>query len=118
MSAGGDIIEALDTGMNIFNQAPGEIPPKITEAVASYFEKNKTANYTFSFTPLNFERNMRIYVGVPEEIKIPDPPICLGLNGTDKRNLTCEEFKNNNTIHIFDGFTTMDISRGQVVLEL
>lgn len=55
---------------------------------------------------------MRMYIGIPEEIKIRDPPICIGLNGTDKRNLTCEHLKNNNSLMIVDGFTTMDISRG------
>lgn len=55
---------------------------------------------------------MRMYIGIPVEIKVPDPPICKGLNGTDKRNLTCEHIEFNNSIMISDGFTTMDISRG------
>ena len=96
----------------IVNAEAGTIDGTSAEVVASYFEKNKTANYTFSFTPVNFERNMRMYVGVPAEVKVPDPPICFGLNGTDKRNLTCEHLKENNTLLIPDGFTTMDISRG------
>ena len=100
----------------IVNAEAGTIDGTSAEVVASYFEKNKTANYTFAFTPTNFERNMRMYVGVPEEIRVPVPPICFGLNGTDKRNLTCEWIAENKTIHIPDAFTTMDISRGPVVL--
>lgn len=60
---------------------------------------------------------MRLYVGVPKEVGIPDPPICKGLNGTDKRNLTCTYLRNNHTLLMTDAFTTMDISRGQVVLQ-
>lgn len=116
LSKEGYIIEAIDTGMSIANLEPGQIDPAESEVSASYFEKNKTANYTFSFVPTNFERNMRMYVGVPIEIKIPDPPLCYGLNGTDKRNLTCEYLSENHTLLMTDAFTTMDISRGEVIL--
>lgn len=56
----------------------------------AFFEKNATTNYTVAFSPVNFEKNMKIVVKIPPEIQNVTGDIqCIGTDGTDKRNLTC-----------------------------
>jgi len=85
----GHLVEQKTSGMEIQNTVSSSIDANETGIYLNYWESGAPANYTFSFQPINFEKNMIIKVKVPSEITIPDDFECIGLAGTNLRNLTC-----------------------------
>lgn len=57
-TAEGYTIETFSDDLNIKNEFLGSIDVTTAGVSPDYFERNKTANYTFSFSPLNYEQNM------------------------------------------------------------
>lgn len=68
----GQDIEAQYVGPTVVNKIAGVIQTNSADATPSYFEKGAPANYTISFVPVNFERNMRIIILFPKQIKFSD----------------------------------------------
>lgn len=52
---------------------------------------------------------MLLYVGIPEEVTIPENFTCRGLQGVSNDILTCEKMKQTNTIQISDAFVSKDV---------
>jgi len=116
LSAEGYIIEAQTSGFIIQNKFTGLLDINTTGISPNYFEKNAPANYTVSFNPINFEQNMKIHIGVPWSITIPDKPICRGLLGTDQTDLTCTVVRGNNTLIFSDALVQMKLKPDTIKL--
>ena len=65
MTKDGYTIEALSQGLTIKNSNYSLLAPGSVGISPDYYEKNTSANYTVSFVPKNFERNMLITLTVP-----------------------------------------------------
>jgi hypothetical protein len=107
----GKPLEYYYTPLNFNNTNYG--PLNVTQAGISpnWWEKNRTANYTVQFAPLNFEQNMKIEIYISPYVTIPQDwnNTCKGLIGVDRNNLTCEVDWYNRTITITDAFVTRDV---------
>lgn len=57
-TAEGYTIETYSNDLKIKNEFLGNIDVSTAGVSPDYFERNKTANYTFSFSPVNYEQNM------------------------------------------------------------
>ena len=57
-SSAGYLYESLSSGLTIQNTVTGTLNSGIASVQPNYFEKSALANYTFSFKPVNYERNM------------------------------------------------------------
>jgi hypothetical protein len=65
MTKDGYTIEALSQGLIIKNSNYSLLDLGSVGISPDYYEKNTSANYTISFAPKNFERNMLITLIVP-----------------------------------------------------
>jgi hypothetical protein len=61
--------------------------------------------------PVNFEQNMKIVISLDYRVTIPGDwkGNCVGLRGTDKKDLTCTAVREKNEIHLTDAVATKDI---------
>jgi hypothetical protein len=71
-SSAGFLYESLSSGLSIVNTETGTLSSSIASVQPNYFEKSALANYTFSFKPVNYERNMQIWIIIPSGLYVPD----------------------------------------------
>ena len=71
-------------------------------------EKGANVNYTLSFNPVNFETDMELFVRFPRQITFENPwnetVGCIGVKGTNTKNLTCKLDRASNTVTVIDAF--------------
>jgi hypothetical protein len=79
-------------------------------------ERGAAANYTISFTPINYERNMRIIIYFPVEITFPSGwnethwgKGCVGIKGTSYPELRCEYNKFSHSLNITNALSMAEI---------
>jgi hypothetical protein len=54
----GAVFEYLNENLNITMKQPGNLDPLTTSIIPSDFRQSYLANYTITFTPINFQQNM------------------------------------------------------------
>jgi hypothetical protein len=92
--------------LRVNNTIPGDFNPNITSAWPSDFRQNATANYTLTFSPVNYEQGMQIVITLPRQINFTNQTmICMGLAGTDYTQLKCNVDKLTRSITISDAVT-------------
>lgn len=104
----GFMIEHTDFSydLKINNTVEGEFDPNKTAAMPSDFRQNVRANYTLTFSPLNYQQNMKIVVTLPNEINFTNETlICEGMAGTDSPMIDCKVDKKTKKITITDAVT-------------
>ena len=83
-------------------------------------EKGANVNYTLSFVPVNFEKDMLILVKFPSQITFLDPWNetigCVGLNGTSHANLTCTYDRSINTVTVVDALSKIYIRPKKIII--
>lgn len=79
-------------------------------------ERGAAANYSISFTPHNYERNMRINIYFPKEITFPAGwnkthwgTGCVGVHGTSFPKLRCEYDEFKHMLNITDALSMAEI---------
>lgn len=112
----GQDIEALTDGEIITNRDPAIMLASQAGALPSYMERGAAANYSITFTPKNYERNMRIYIYFPKEITFPadwnkthSSTGCVGVKGTSFPKLRCEYYKYEHMLNITDALSMAEI---------
>ena len=92
----------------------------MTDALPSFMEKGANVNYTFSFIPINFEKDMLIKIRFPPQMTFPNPWNetigCVGLNGTSHANLTCRFDRGSNTVTIIDALSKIYIRPKKIII--
>ena len=86
----GYTIEAYTEDLEVVNTKAGQLLSQYAGVSPAYFEKDAITNYTVAFSPINYEQNMKIVVVVPEQITFNETIKCIGLDGTDTKDLTID----------------------------
>ena len=71
-TAEGNAVESMTTDLTFQNTEWGERDRNLIEISPSYWEKGKPANYSFIIAPNNYEQNMKIYILLPQQIRVPE----------------------------------------------
>jgi hypothetical protein len=83
-------------------------------------EKGANVNYTLSFVPTNFEKDMLIKVRFPSQITFKDPWDetigCVGLNGTSHPELKCTYDRGSNTVTVVDALSKIYIRPKKIII--
>lgn len=121
----GQAIEEFNEGEIISNKDPAIMLASQAGALPSYMERGAKANYTISFTPLNYERNMRIYIYFPKEITFPAGwnethygKGCVGVAGTSFPKLTCDYDKFKHMLNITDALSMAEIRPDTITINI
>ena len=72
VTADGNAVESMTTDLTFQNTEWGTLDRSLIEISPSYWEKAKPANYSFILTPNNYEQNMKIYILLPKQVRVPD----------------------------------------------
>lgn len=92
--------------LRVNNTIPGDFDVNKTSIVPNDFRLNEEANYTLSFSPVNYEQNMDIVLTIPKEVEFTSQPLrCEGIAGTDYPVVDCIVDQQARTITINDAVT-------------
>jgi hypothetical protein len=105
-TANGVLMEDLTEGFPIINNVPGDLSQYQNGLLPGDFRSSFETNYTLEVYLENYEQNMNIILTLPPEISFAtDTIVCEGLQGTDSKNVTCLEDRENKQINFTDAVT-------------
>ena len=107
----------MTSNLNVTMKTPGTLNPITSSILPNDFRQSYAANYTLTFSPLNFQQNMKVVVTLPPEILFgSNKVLCYGAAGTDAVTLNCTTNTVNKTITINDAFAYQVGNPGSVKL--